>query len=496
MRKAGVLLPISSLPGEYGTGDFGAVARFFTDYISDLGFKVWQILPIGVLGPGNSPYSGYSAFAGNALLIDISSLPDALLTEAEKNEAKINSPYRVDYFGVRNNKGRALRLAFSRIGDAEKEAIESFRRENAYWLDDYALYMAIREKTGKDWSEWDSKIRRRDKQALAEIKEELKESVRYYEFEQYLFYSQWAELKRYANSRSIEIFGDMPIYVSYNSPDVWANPKCFLLDKELKPERVAGVPPDYFAKEGQLWGNPLYDYKYMEKHGYDWFVKRILHNLKMYDMLRIDHFRGLHEYWSVDAAAKTAKEGRWEKGPGMKLWEELSKHVTDPQIVAEDLGIIDDGVREYLKKTGFPGMRVFQFAFDGSKDNPHLPYNYDKNIVAYTATHDNDTSLGWLYSLNQGAREDVLDFIGVGAFEWGAGGKHCKSTKAMIKAISASSANTVVFPMQDLTGYGSDTRINIPGVAEGNWEFRITLSTLEDVDADFLRKTFNRYGRV
>ena len=199
---------------------------------------------------------------------------------------------------------------------------------------------------------------------------------------------------------------------------------------------------------------------------------------------------------ALNAAAKTAKEGRWEKGPGMKLWEELSKHVTDPQIVAEDLGIIDDGVREYLKKTGFPGMRVLQFAFDGSKDNPHLPYNYDKNIVAYTATHDNDTSLGWLYSLDQGAREDVLDFIGVGAFEWGAGGKHCKSTKAMIKAISASSANTVVFPMQDLTGYGSDTRINIPGVAEGNWEFRITLSTLEDVDADFLRKTFNRYGRV
>ena len=315
MRKAGVLLPVSSLPGEYGTGDFGQVARFFADYISDLGFKIWQILPIGVLGPGNSPYSGYSAFAGNALFIDISSLPSSLLTESEKDAAKINSPYRVDYFGVRNNKGRALRLAFSRLGDAEKEAIAAFRAENSYWLDDYAMYMALREKTGKDWSEWDEKLRLRDKGAIGAAKEELKDSVLYYEFEQYLFYSQWAELKKYANSRGIEIFGDMPIYVSYNSPDVWANPKCFLLDKELKPQRVAGVPPDYFAKDGQLWGNPLYDYKYMEKHGYDWFVKRILHNLKLYDMLRIDHFRGLNEYWSVDAAAKTAKDGRWEKVP-------------------------------------------------------------------------------------------------------------------------------------------------------------------------------------
>ena len=496
MRKAGVLLPISSLPGEYGIGDFGQVSKFFVDFVSDLGFKIWQILPIGVLGPGNSPYSGYSAFAGNALLIDVSALPDRLLTDGEKEEAKINSPHRADYFGVREKKGKALRRAFSRLNEGDVANIARFRRENAYWLKDYALYMALREKTGKDWSEWDEPLRRRDKSALERAGKAFANEILYYEFEQYLFYAQWAELKGYANSRGIEIFGDMPIYVSYNSPDVWAHPDNFQLDKKLKPERVAGVPPDYFATDGQLWGDPLYDYKRMERRGYDWFSERIAHNLALYDMLRIDHFRGLYEYWSVPAGSDTAKNGRWEKGPGMKIWKKVSERVKNAKIVAEDLGQIDDGVREYLLKTGFPGMRVLQFAFDGRKDNPHLPYNYDKNVVAYTATHDNDTSLGWLYSLDTAARDNVLDFIGVGAFEWGAGGRNCKSTRAMITILSASSADTVIFPVQDLTGYGSDTRLNTPGVAEGNWEFRITLSTLEDIDADFLRTTFARFGRL
>ena len=494
VRKAGVLLPISALPGEYGTGDFGRSATFFADFIADLGFKVWQILPICTLGPGNSPYSGGSAFAGNALLIDIVKLPERLLSDAEKDSAKLNSPYKVDYFGVRNNKLKLLKLAYTRLSEEDFAQINEFAKKHS-WLDDYALYMALRDETGVDWQEWEKPLRTREKEALAEAKARLKKEIGYYEFEQYLFYTQWAELKKAVNERGIEIFGDMPIYVSYNSPDVWAHPENFLLDKDGKPEKVAGVPPDYFSPDGQLWGNPIYDYKYMERHGFKWLTERILHNLKLYDMLRIDHFRGFYEYWAVPTSAASAKEGSWEKGPQMKLWKELKKIRPDAKIVAEDLGIIDDGVREYLKQTGFPGMRVLQFAFDGTKDNPHLPYNYDKNVVAYTATHDNDTSLGWLYSLPPAARDDVLDYIGVGAFEWGAGGKHCKSTKAMIKAIAASSADTAVFPIQDLTGYGSDTRFNTPGVPEGNWEYRITLSTLEDIDADFIRRTLFRFGR-
>ena len=494
-RKAGVLLPISSLPGEYGIGDFGRSATFFADFIADLGFKIWQILPIGMLGPGNSPYSGGSAFAGNYLFIDLESLPERLLNDSEKTSAKLASTYKVDYFGVRNNKGRLLKLAYSRLNADDFAAIEAFKKSNS-WLEDYALYMAIRDEKGTEWENWEEPLRLREKTAIAAAKDRLKAAVGYYEFEQYLFYTQWAALKKAVNARGIEIFGDMPIYVSYNSPDVWAHHENFLLDKDRKPEKVAGVPPDYFSPEGQLWGNPLYNYKYMEKHGYNWFITRILHNLELYDMLRIDHFRGFYEYWAVPSEAESAKEGAWEKGPQMKLWKELKKQKPDAKIVAEDLGIIDDGVRNYLQETGFPGMRVLQFAFDGSKDNPHLPYNYDKNIVAYTATHDNDTSLGWLYSLPGGARDDVLDFIGVGAFEWGAGGKHCKSTQAMIKAIAVSSADTAIFPLQDLTGYGSDTRINIPGVPDGNWEYRITLSTLEDIDSEFIRKTLNRFGRV
>ena len=495
MRKAGVLLPVSALPGEYGIGDFGQSAAFFADFIGDLGFKIWQILPIGMLGPGNSPYSGGSAFAGNYLYIDIGQIPERLLTDAEKDSAKINSPYKVDYFGVRNNKLRLLKLAYSRLNPEDFEKINQFKKRNP-WLEDYALYMAVRDEKGVDWSEWEEGLRLRKKEALEKARARLKDEIGYYEFEQTIFYEQWKLLKKAVNERGIEIFGDMPVYISYNSPDVWAHPENFLLDKELKPVNVAGVPPDYFSPDGQLWGNPIYDYKRMERHGYKWLLERIVHNLELYDMLRIDHFRGFYEYWAVSATAKSAKEGSWEPGPRMKIWKELKKIKPEAKIVAEDLGIIDDGVREYLKETGFPGMRVLQFAFDGSKDNPHLPYNYDKNVVAYTATHDNDTSLGWLYSLPQSARDEVLDYIGVGAFEWGAGGRNCKSTRAMIKAVAVSAAETCIFPIQDLTGYGSDTRFNIPGVPEGNWEYRITLSTLEDIDPDFIRGTLRRFGRI
>ncbi|MBQ8178761.1 MAG: 4-alpha-glucanotransferase [Clostridia bacterium] len=495
MRKAGVLLPIFSLMSEYGIGDFGGGARYFVDFIKQIGFKIWQILPITTIGAGNSPYSGISAYAGNPLFVDVSGLDSNLLSDEEKNGFKINSPYRVDYNAVKELKGRALKLAFSRVDDDLKAKIQSFRADNSYWLEDYALFMAIAEERGIEWATWSDDLKFRRADALEKERARLKDKVDYYFFEQYLFYTQWKELKAYANARGVEIFGDMPIYVAYNSPDVWANANVFSLDENLVPTEVAGVPPDYFATEGQLWNNPLYDWDKMSTQNYEWFVSRIEHSLKLYDILRIDHFRGLCEYWAVPVTSKTAKIGVWKKGPGMELWKAVEKRVKNPKIVAEDLGIIDDKVVAYLEETGFPGMRVMQFGFDGDRNNIHLPYNYSKNTYAYTATHDNNTTLGWLYELDSDVRAGVLDYIEVSEHEWGIGGRYCKSTKAVAKLIMQSSADVAIMPLQDLTGYGADTRTNIPGEPDGNWEFRATLNTLDDVDGEYYRYLITKYGR-
>ncbi len=495
MRKAGVLLPVFSLMSEYGIGDFGASSRYFIDFIREIGYKIWQILPITTIGAGNSPYSGVSAFAGNYLFIDISALPERLLTASEKESLKINSPYRVDYQKVKFNKAKALNLAFDRLDEEDFSKIAEFRAENKFWLEDYALFMAIAERRGTDWINWHDKLKFRDAEQLKKEKISLKDRIDYYCFEQYLFYTQWYSLKEYANKRGVEIFGDMPIYVSYNSPDVWANTDIFALDENLLPKEVAGVPPDYFAEEGQLWNNPLYDWKKMATTNYEWFVERIVHSLKLYDILRIDHFRGLREYWAVPITSPTAKVGEWKQGPAMELWKEVYKRVQSPNIVAEDLGIIDDKVVEYLKETGFPGMRVLQFAFDGDKGNIHLPYNYDKNTFAYTATHDNNTSLGWLYELSPEVREGILNYLDIASNVWGIGGRECVSTKTMAQEVLSSVARVAIMPLQDLTGYGADTRINTPGEPDGNWEFRITMATLDDIDVGYYRYLISKYNR-
>ncbi len=494
-RKAGVLLPVFSLASEYGIGDFGVGARYFVDLIKQIGYKIWQILPITTIGAGNSPYSGVSAFAGNFLFIDLNALPSRLLTEQEKASFKIDSPYRVDYDKARENKEKALNIAFSRLVEEDFEKIEAFKKEQLFWIEDYALYMALGEKYGYEWNNWAEGLRFRKPSILKKAKIECKERIDYYVFEQYLFFTQWNDLKEYANVRGIEIFGDMPIYVSFNSPDVWANAHVFELDEDLNPVRVSGVPPDYFAEDGQLWNNPLYDWKQMGKENYSWFVERIVHSLKLYDVLRIDHFRGLCEYWAVPRGSTTAKNGTWEEGPKMALWDAVKKRIASPNIVAEDLGIIDEKVVNYLKETGFPCMRVLQFGFDGNPENIHLPFNYDKNTYAYTATHDNNTTLGWLYSLDYETRSGILNFIEVGEHEWGRGGRNCISTKAMGKLILASSARVAIMPLQDLTGYGADTRTNIPGEADGNWTFRATMSTLDDIDREYYRDLITKYGR-
>lgn len=499
-RSSGVLLNISSLPGEYGIGGFSHEARNIVEQITSLGFRWWQILPVTTVGMGDSPYSGFSAFAGNFLYVDASPLIErGLLTKEEAENAKYRGDiYLINYAHARWAKRYILECAFYRLTDEIKNEVKEFALKNAFWLEDYALYMTLKEIHGmKSWSEWEEPYRTRDKLALKRAAEENRARMEYYRYEQYEFFRQWTSLKNFTNEYGLGIFGDMPIYVCYDSADVWANPQLFQLDGNLKMKKVAGVPPDYFASEGQLWGNPLYDYKKMEEDDFLWFTERIVHNLKMYDMLRIDHFRGLCKYWAVDAESKTAKEGKWLPGPGMKIWKALDKKFPDANIVAEDLGQIDGEVRAYLEKSGFYGMRVMQFGFDGSPDNIHLPHNYIKKCVSYTATHDNDTTLGWLMSLDENTRRNALEYVNCdSSMGWASGGGNCKATKAFIRALLSSSSDLTIIPMQDLCGYGSDTRMNVPGVAEGNWRYRTNYSAIDGIDRNYIVKLNTIYGRI
>jgi 4-alpha-glucanotransferase len=496
-RKSGVLLPISALMSEYGIGDFGAGAYTFIDYIAGMGFSVWQVLPITTIGAGNSPYSGISSFAGNYLLIDLEGIPERLLTRDELNSFKYTgSHYRVNYEFATEQKRRALNIAFSRLNADDFSQIDQFVLDNKYWLEDYATYMTLCEAYGNDFYSWEDGLKLHRKPAIARALKPLADRVKYYYFEQFLFFSQWHKLKSIANERGVLIFGDMPIYLALQSADVWTNSKLFELDSQLNCKRVAGVPPDYFSETGQMWGNPLYNYKAMEKDNFSWWCARIQHNLYLYDLLRIDHFRGLFKYWAIPATARHAKDGEWLDGPKFKLWETLANNIDSKKIIAEDLGIIDDDVRDFLNKLSFPGMRVLQFAFDGKIDNPHLPYNYDKNVVAYTATHDNDTTLGWLYRLDISTRDRVLSYIDSENSEWGRGGGQSPAVREAIKEVIASTANIAIIPFQDLCGYGSDTRINIPGVPLGNWEYRTTFAAYDEIDTAYYLRLNRQYGRT
>lgn len=495
-RSSGVLLNISSLPGEHGIGSFSVDALNFAEYIASMGFHWWQILPITTIGQGNSPYSGISAFAGNFLYIDTESL-EGLLTDEERASSKYpGSIYLTDYDFAYTSKRNLLKKAFGRIDNALKYEIALFAEENAYWLDDYSLFMSIREEKGLPWSQWTEGLKFRQSQAIEEARLRLHDTIEYYRFEQYVFFSQWKKIKNGINAYGVGIFGDMPIYVCYDSVDVWAHPEIFQLDEELRPKMVAGVPPDYFASEGQLWGNPLYNYDKMKESGYDWLINRIIHNLELYDMLRIDHFRGLYKYWAVPILSSSAKEGKWLDGPEMDLWRALKERCGKMNIVAEDLGCIDDDIHMYLKKTGFPGMRVMQFGFNGDSANLHLPHNYPKNCVGYTGTHDNDTTLGWLFSLPENVRDHALDYMNCEkSGGWAGGNGICPATKAFIRALFASSCDLAIVPMQDLCGYGSDTRMNIPGAAEGNWRYRTNYTAMESVDRGAIAHFNELYGR-
>ena len=493
-RCGGVLMHISSVPGNYMIGTLGKGAYDFVDFLSESGFGVWQVLPVGPCDEYNSPYSGRSAFAGNYLFIDPEILFErGLLTKDELDMCRSDNIYTTLYDELKETRKALFRKAFARLNDEERERVTQFVKENP-WSEKYALFCALKaENGGKPWIEWEKSLRFRKCAAIKEAEQRLSEEIFFNEFLQCEFFSQWKKLKDYANSKGIGIIGDMPLYLSHDSADVWFNPEMFLLDEDLCVKNCAGVPPDYFCSDGQKWGNPLYNWENMKKDGYSLWLSRIGHALNMYDAVRIDHFRGFSAFWSIPAE-ESAKDGHWEKGPGMDLFSRVKTTYKGAEIIAEDLGDIDEDVIKLVKETGFPGMGVMQFAFISGEDNPHLPHNYTKNTVAYTGTHDNTTILGWLWESNETARGYALDYCGFTG-DWGEGGAHSAPIRSIIRTLWRSGAICTIVPVQDLCGFGGDTCMNHPGTAEGNWSFRLTNQALASIDRDFYKSLNSLYKR-
>lgn len=498
MRRAtGVLCPIFSVFGKNGIGNFSDETKYFIKYISEIGFKYMQILPLSKIGLGNSPYMSESGFSGNELYIAPDFLRrEGLIDEATENNAVYHcSPYVVDYDFARENSKKLLKVAYGNINDKWRNLTETFSIKQKYWIDDYAFFKAVLEHFCVDnFLYLPKEIKNRDKNALANLKEELNDRIEYFKFVETLFYYNWQEVKNYANSVGVKIIGDLPFYLSASSCEVWSNREQFLVDKNYVPKKVAGVPPDYFNEKGQKWGNVLYDYDAMREDGFKYLYKKFEYQLELYDVLRIDHFRAFDSYYAIDNKAEDGTNGVWKKGIGREFLPKLIKKYGTERFILEDLGQITKSVKDLVKETKIPPMRVFQFGFDGT-DNEHLPHNYKNDMVVYSGTHDNNTTLGWLYSLDGQTRVSVLDYVGYEGVYWGIGGKDNTSVKSIIRELLASSAGLVVLPMQDILGFGEDTRYNIPGKADGNWEYRITTDNLLDIDEKFFNENIRRYFR-
>lgn len=467
MRRSGILMHISSLPGPGGIGSLGKEAYAFADFLKASGMAVWQVLPLGPTGYGESPYQSSSVFAGNPMLISCAALREAgLVAYDDGEEFTPDDPERVDYPAVRESKEKLLRRCFAQSEDKLQKELAAFRRENP-WVEDFALFTALKARYGGVmWTKWpDREVRRRQPAALERCRRELDGEIRYHLFCQYLFFRQWFALKRYCNGLGIRLFGDMPIYVAEDSADTWTRPEVFQLDGEGVPKRVAGVPPDFFSADGQLWGNPLYRWFSLRLHGYGWWVERMAAMAKMYDIVRIDHFIGFANYYSVPQGAPNARTGKWIIGPGKSLFRTLERKIPGLNIVAEDLGCVNDRVRRLLTAVGYPGMRVLSFGFGGGEDNPHLPANYVTNSVVYTGTHDNDTVRGWIGTADDAALAQARQLLGFDKPEDG--------PAAFVRAVLASRADTAMIPMQDVLGLGGWARMNRPGTIGNNWLWRM-----------------------
>ena len=495
-RTAGILMPISSLPGKYGIGCFNLKAYEFVDFLRDAGQTYWQILPIHPTSYGDSPYQSFSTFAGNPYFIDL----EALIAEGVLSNAECDSVFfgdeedDINYAALYDGRKILLTMAYERSRISENPEYQKFTADNGWWLEDYALFMALKDFfNGQCWYEWPEDIRLRYDYALDHYRRELYFDIEYQKYLQFKFFQQYGWLKNYANSQGVKIIGDIPIYVAMDSADTWANPRLFQLDDRNMPTAVAGCPPDGFSATGQLWGNPLYRWDYHRETGYDWWLTRLWYVYQLYDVTRIDHFRGFDEYYSIPYGHKTAEFGHWEKGPGIELFRRAEEVLGWHEVIAEDLGFVTDSVRQLVRDSGFPGMKVLQFAFD-SRDTgsarDYLPHNYTENAVVYTGTHDNDTTIGWFEAISDDdwnlAREYLCDFYTPDE----------EMDQPFVALAMQSIARMCIIPMQDYLGLGTEARMNIPSTIGCNWRWRMTEDQFtEDLCRDILAQT-RRYGRT
>ena len=498
-RTSGVLLSVTSLPSKYGIGCFDKAAYDFVDWLEKAGQTYWQILPLGATshtGASDSPYQAYSAFAGNPYFISLDALvEEGVLTAKECEEASFGAdPQRIDYQALYENRLPLLHKAYERSAIHMNADYQAFCKENFWWLDDYALFMAVKEFFGgANWSQWPNDIRMHYGFALDYYREKLYFDVEFQKYLQFKFYEQWSKLKKYANDKNIQIVGDMPIYVSPDGSDIWSQPEMFQLDQDNVPTQIAGCPPDSFSADGQVWGNPLYRWDYHRATGYHWWVTRMWYSYKLYDVVRIDHFRGFDEYFAIPAGSDSAKDGHWEKGPGMDLFHTLRDRLGEKGVIAEDLGLLTDGVRRLVRDSGFPNMKVLQFAFDKADiggANDYLPHNYNNNCVVYTGTHDNETISGWFLGLSKEDKEFVRDYLG----------DHDTANKWMYKKLVAtamgSTANMCVIPVQDWLGMDNNSRMNVPGTVNVNWGWRLLPGQVTDELAEEVLIITKRFGRA
>ena len=489
-RRGGVLLAISSIPSKYGIGGFSKEAYEFVDFLAKGGQRLWQILPLGPTGYGDSPYQSFSTFAGNPYYIDLEEfINKGWLSEKECIDPVYDNPEYVDYERVFKTRFKLLRKAFKKSNITADADFQRFYKENEFWLDGYALYMAVKDsKGGMAWNEWEDDIKLRKPKAIEKYKNDLKEEYDFYCFQQYYFCKQWFALKEYANKKNIEIVGDIPIYVAMDSADTWANPELFKLDDQCNPIVVAGCPPDAFTALGQLWGNPIYDWDYHKKTNYAWWMKRIAYCYKLYDVVRIDHFRGFDEYFAIEYGKPDAREGEWCPGPGYDLFRVMKEELGNKAVIAEDLGFLTDSVIKLVKKTKYPGMKILEFAFDSREESDYLPYNYDRNCVVYTGTHDNDTVIGWYNTMQRKDKSFARRYLGI------------KSPKEvcdrMIRAALGSVADTAIIPMQDYLELGGEARMNVPSTLGTNWKWRMKKDAMTDELALHMYKYAKMFGRL
>lgn len=492
MRSSGILLHITSLPGPYGVGTMGPQARAFVDFLAQAGQRHWQVLPVGPTSYGDSPYQSFSTYAGSPYLISLEELEaDGLLLAGEASSVDWGSdPLQVDYEKLYRGRTTVLRRAFERGGQRDRDQVAAFRREHKSWLEDYALFMALKTRFAMVcWQDWpDRALRLREPEALAQAGAELREDVDFWVYVQYLFYTQWQSLREYAGDQGVALVGDIPIYVALDSADAWSHPEILQLDGEGRPIRVAGCPPDAFTEDGQLWGNPLYNWEALAADGFGWWLDRVEILSRLYDVVRIDHFRGFESYYAIPAGAQNAKIGQWCPGPGLALFEAIRRRVGELRFIAEDLGFLTPQVRDMVTASGYPGMKVLQFAFDCWCQSDYLPFRYDHNCVVYTGTHDNNTILGWFASQNEADRQFCRDFLDLRDDR--------EVCWKLIAAAWSSVADLAIAPMQDFLELGEEARMNEPSTLGGNWQWRMAQGVLTDGLAGRIRRLTCVYGRV